>query len=125
MYRYLMAEQFLGATFVNLVEKDIFEIPISKLNEVEKTLDLMLRERHNTMLFSTTNDIFSVVEEYNDFFKINQDYIKLHSQLMVQLKGNQMQKNIFINKLNRYFVAGIPNDVFKTVTDIIESYVGE
>ena len=114
MCRYLMTDQFLGVTFTNLIKRNVFTIEFSKLSRIEKLVDQNLRKSYNTILCVTKNEIYSAIDEYNDFFSVNHDNIMLKNELAE-----------FIYKLDRYFTMGIPRDINIEVTRIIEKFIEE
>ena len=125
MCRYLMTDQFLGVTFANLIKRNIFNIEFSKLRRIEKIVDQNLRRSYNTILCVTKRDIYSAIDEYNDFFSANQDNIMLKNELAEKLEENILSRDEFIYKLDRYFTMGIPRDINSVVARIIEQCIEE
>lgn len=114
----ILTNQFLGATFTNMVKRNIYHIEISKLNQIEKTIDQSLRTTHNAMLLFSDNDILSTVDEYSDFFSINQNIIIIKKELS---KKNISDSNEhLISMLQKYFTASIPISIFDTLTSILD-----
>lgn len=125
MCRYLMTDQFLGVTFANLIKRNVFTIEFSKLSRIEKLVDQNLRKSYNTILCVTKNEIYSAIDEYNDFFSVNHNNIMLKNELAEELEKNDSYKKDFIYKLDRYFTMGIPRDINSVVARIIEQCIEE
>ncbi len=125
MCRYLMTDQFLGVTFTNLIKRNVYTIEFSELSRIEKLVDWNLRKSYNTILCVTKKDIYSAIDEYNDFFSVNHDNIMLKNEVAEKLEKNNSYKDEFIYKLHRYFTMGIPRDINTEVTRIIKQCIEE
>ncbi len=120
MCKSIFADQFLGATFANLIKQDVFEIEISRLSKLEKVIDKTLRDTHNTMLLFSSNDILSMADEYSDFFRIKQNTIALSKVIAAEIKGDIEKKEQLISILQQYFTSGIPNSINNTLSAILD-----
>ncbi len=119
MCRYIMADQFLGATFLGLIRKNMYKIEFSNLYEIEKKVDKTIREKHNAMLCVSMNEMYSIVENYNDFFQVKKNHILIRESLQKKLHEED-GKNQFIAVLNSYFMDGMPIDISKTVVETLD-----
>lgn len=108
MCRYLTADQFLGITFINLVKQDLFSIELPEINRIEKKIDSLIREKNQAVLCATEKDLYNVINTYNDFFSIKNNYIKIDNRM-------KNEKEELICNLQRYFLGGIPSDINETV----------
>lgn len=115
--RYLITEQFLGMIFSSLIEKDVFEIPLSDLSELEEQADRVLRKRNKTVLMLCSNDGFWGSEEYEEFFCVVEKKISLQKRL----KENDDKKSI-LEKIADCFTVGIPRDIKNTLTETVNNY---
>ena len=120
MCRYMMTEQFLGITFANLIEKNVFNIEISLFTEIEKKVDKIIRKYNDTMLCVSLKEIYSTVEEYNDFFEVRGSRIEVKDNIKNKLTTQNNKKN-FICILNNYFSEGIPTDINKSVNKVLNA----
>lgn len=120
MCRYIKADQFIGVTFSKLIEKNIFEIEISKLCSLEKEIDFEIRKSNDAMLCISMNEMYSVVEEYNDFFQVKKNSIVIKDYLQQRIKKER--ENV-MSEFFYYFVEGIPKDIHKTVYGTLESTI--
>lgn len=120
MCRYLMTQQFLGITFANLIEENLFDIDISVFNLIEKKVDKFIRKKNNAMMCVSLVEIYSTVEEYNDFFQVTGSKIKLIDDVQKKLKKD-IEKEKFISTLNDYFSAGIPEDINESLNTILRT----
>lgn len=119
MYKSILADQFLGATFANMVSRNIYEIEITRLSKIEKAIDKSLRDAHNAMLLFSSDDILATVDEYSDFFCINYDAIKLSEVIVSEIIADLEKKNSLIDIFQQYFTLGIPNSINKTLTTVL------
>ena len=120
MCKSILADQFLGATFANMVSRNIYEIEITKLSKLEKVIDKSLRDTHNAMLLFSTNDILTTVDEYSDFFSINYNAIALSDVIVSEIVADMEKKDHLISVFQQYFTSGIPNSINNTLTAILD-----
>jgi len=120
MCKSILADQFLGATFANMVSRNIYEIEITKLSKLEKIIDKSLRDTHNAMLLFSTNDILTTVDEYSDFFSINYNAIALSDVIVSEIVADMGKKDHLISVFQQYFTSGIPNSINNTLTAILD-----
>ncbi len=120
MCKSILADQFLGATFANMVSRNIYEIEITQLSKLEKVIDKSLRDTHNAMLLFSTNDILTTVDEYSDFFSINYNAIALSDVIVSEIVADMEKKDHLISVFQQYFTSGIPNSINNTLTAILD-----
>lgn len=120
MCKSILADQFLGATFTNMVRRNIYKIEITQLSKIEKVIDKSLRDAHNAMLLFSTNDILTTVDEYSDFFSINYDAIALSDVIISEIVADMEKKDHLISVFQQYFTSGIPNSINNTLTTILD-----
>lgn len=120
MCKSILADQFLGATFANMVSRNIYEIEITQLSKLEKVIDKSLRDTHNAMLLFSTNDILTTVDEYSDFFSINYNAIALSDVIVSEIVADMEKKDHLISVFQQYFTSGIPNSINDTLTAILD-----
>lgn len=121
MSKSILADQFLGATFANMVRHNIYEIEMSHLSELEKVIDKSLRDTHNAILLFSDNDILTTVDEYSDFFRLNHNAITLRDVIVSEIIEDFEKKDRLINIFHQYFTSGIPNSINTTLTAILDS----
>lgn len=119
MCRYMMAEQFLGITFTNLLRLNKFQIELSIFNQIENEVDKTIRKTNNAMLCASMNEIYSAIEEYNDFFQVNESKIVVNEIIQEKILQDN-EKDKFISVLNDYFITGIPLDINNVVNKILQ-----
>ena len=119
MYKSILADQFLGATFANMVRRDIYEIEITQLSKLEKEIDKSLRDTNNAMLLFSSDDILTTVDEYSDFFRINHNAITLSEVILADIKADFEKKDRLICTFQQYFTSGIPNSINNTLTALL------
>ena len=117
--RYLVAEQFLGATFSSLLKKNVLEIELEKLNRLEEIVDHALREENRAILTISSEQMFVTIEEYSDFFDLRDHSVTLQENLSNDFSK---RKEEVIAKIEEYFTLGIPNDIKKTLAEAIDKY---
>jgi len=117
--RYLVAEQFLGATFSSLLKKNVLEIELEKLNRLEEIVDHALREENRAILTISSEQMFVMIEEYSDFFDLRDHSVTLQENLSNDFSK---RKEEVIAKIEEYFTLGIPNDIKKTLVKAIDKY---
>lgn len=123
MSKIISANQFLGATFSSMIKKDRYEIRISNLNKIAKATDSSLRGIHDTVLSYTTHDVFSIVDEYSDFFSISNEVIELQKSIIEEIIDGVLLKNDFIDRLQEYFTSGIPKDINDTLLSLLDEEI--
>ena len=123
MYKSILADQFLGATFANMVSRNIYEIEITQLIKIEKEIDKSLRDTHNAMLLCSMNDILATIDEYSDLFHINYNAVKLSEAIISEIIDDLEKKNHIITMLQRYFTSGIPNSLNDTLTSVLNDII--
>lgn len=106
-----------------MVERDIFEIEISRLSQIEKVIDRSLRDVHNAMLLFSVNDILTTVDEYSDFFSITQNTIMLNEVFTAEFIKDIDYKRILVSRLQKYFTSGIPNSINNTLTAVLNEAI--
>ena len=119
MCKSILADQFLGATFSNMVRRNIYEIEITQLSKLEKVIDKSLRDTHNAMLLFSSNDILTTVDEYSDFFRINHNAIALSEVIVSEIITDLEKKDRLISIFQQYFTSGIPNSINNTLTAVL------
>jgi hypothetical protein len=117
--RHLQADNFIGTLFIKLLKENKTEISLKELNEIEKELDKELRKNNDTLIYVSTDDIYTIINTYN-FFKLNnrEGIIKLSDYSIERYNDN---KEEFLDILDSYFQAGIPNDIFKTIIEVFKN----
>lgn len=115
--RYLVTEQFLGMIFSSLIENNIFEISFSDLNILEKQADQVLRKKNKTILMVCSNAGIFGIEEYNDFFDVEEHKIMLQQKLR-----EKENKEHVLEKITDYFTIGIPKDIQETLKEAVNTY---
>ena len=115
MCRYIMTEQFLGTTFVRLLSRDIHRINMVYLDEIEREVSQTIREKNNAVLNVSRHEIYSMVEEYEDFFELNDNDICINRNVEKRILYNNNEKNNFISRLESHFYFGMPQDIAETV----------
>lgn len=119
MCKSILAEQFLGATFANMVSRGIYEIEMTSLSKLEKEIDRSLRSAHNAMLLFSSDDILTTVDEYSDFFHISQNAISLSSVIISEIVADLEKKDHLVSVFQQYFTSGIPNSINNTLTTVL------
>lgn len=116
MYRYINAEQIIGATFKELLSKDRKELSIDDLFKISENLNHKTRKDNNAVIRMSINQIYNVIDDYSSFFCIEDDVIKLSS---AGYKSYKEDNYLFMDSLDSYFCAGIPVDIKNTVNKMI------
>lgn len=119
MYRCINAEQVVGTTFVHLLKEDIRTITIEQLNNIEQLIDINIREKNNAVVYMSSNEILSIVEDYEEFFTLTHNKIELNYKLQEKIETQSSFKNQLIETLKEYFSLGIPKDIFSTVDNVL------
>ncbi len=119
MCRCMMTDQFIGITFLNLIKNNIFDIEFSSFNEIEKKVDMQIREKNNAMLCISWKEIYSTIDEYNDFFVLNHSKIEIKNN--TKLKHSKEEREHFLSRLYDYFTAGIPKDINSTINEVLQA----
>lgn len=122
MYRYIKADQFIGAMFFSLIPQNLYEIKIVELCKLEKEINSKLREYNKAILCASIKELYSTIDDYNNFFEIESDSVKIKKKYVSKFKISKEKKS-FEEKLNNYFVAGIPEDINKTFTKTLNQYI--
>lgn len=115
----MQTEQFLGMTFVNLLENNLQQIKMSMFNEIEKRIDTIIRKENNAILCVSRHEVYSIIDEYNDFFQVRENYIEICDNIKDKIKSKE-DKDEFVDILKTYFAVGIPEDISITVKAALE-----
>ncbi len=115
MCRYIYADQVIGTTFIELLKNNIMEISLEKLFKIERNLDRILRDENDTITCMSIKDVYSVVEDYQTIFEINNKIIKV--------KESSKKKDL-LELLDDYFKAGLPQDISSTIDSKVTELVG-
>jgi len=116
MCRYIYADQVIGATFIELLKKDIMELPLSKLFYLGRALDRVLRKENNAIVCMSIKDVYSTVDYYRGIFELSNGVLKLK-------KVGRSEE--LLETLNDYFKAGLPKDIIDTIDSLLSSLLGE
>jgi len=112
MSRFVKADQFLGAMFSNLVYNGKYEISMNEISKLEKEIYPILLQECNAVLYASTHAVYSAIDDYCDFFQIEKDNVSLNKELIFNFSKNSRSNNKkIVEKLNNYFVMGIPSDI--------------
>jgi hypothetical protein len=112
-------EQFLGMTFVSLLENNLQQIKLSMFNEIEKKIDNLIRKENDAILCVSMHEIYSTIDEYNDFFQVRENCIEICDDMKYKI-ASQEGKEDFVEILKSYFSLGIPEDISITVNSALE-----
>lgn len=123
MCRYLQAEQVIGYTFVELLEREKYEIALSRLSSLQRELEVVLRRETDTVVCSSDSDVYSLVSGYADFFHIKGNNVGIVDTQRGQIENNHEAREKFITKLKRYFLSGIPKDINQVMDEALRGMV--
>lgn len=115
MCRYVTAEQLLGLMFNNLIRKQLYNIDLTAFSIVEKKVQHIIRKKHNAILCTSKKEIYSIIDNYSDFFTLLDNKIIINRNLQ-----RDIDRDNFIYKIDKYFVDGIPNDISMTLKTKLE-----
>ena len=119
MCKSILADQFLGATFASMVKRNVYEIEMTQLSKLEKSIAKSLRDTHNAMLLFSSNDLLTTVDEYSDFFRINQNTITLSEVIVSEISEDLEKRERLVSIFQQYFTSGIPNSINTTLTAVL------
>lgn len=110
------ADQVIGTTFIELLKKNIMELPVYKLFYLERALDKVLRKENNTIVCMSIKDVYYTVDHYKGIFELSNEVLKL--------KKTERSEDL-LELLNDYFRAGLPKDITNTIDSQVLSLLGE
>ena len=120
MCRYVYSDQIIGSVFIHLLEQSRNEIAFSCLVKMVDDIDKTVYKQNNAILNITTRDIYSTIREYNDFFELSNDTLKLTNSLSLDYEHTEKNLSI-IKRLKQYFTVGIPNDIMSSMDKVVLS----
>lgn len=117
--RHLQADNFIGAVFIKLLKENKTEIFLKELNRIERALDNELRDKNNTLIYVSIDDVYTLINTYN-FFEIDsrENIIKLSDYSIERYNKN---KEEFLDTLDSYFQAGVPLDINETIMKVLDT----
>ncbi|HEX2927436.1 MAG TPA: hypothetical protein VHP38_14460, partial [Ruminiclostridium sp.] len=120
MCRYIQTEQFLGVTFVNLLQNNLQQIKLSLFSEIEKKVDQFIRKENNAILCVSSQELYSAIDEYQDFFQVRENCIEICDRMKPRIKTTEGKEDL-VEILKTYFSAGIPEDINNAVNLVLEN----
>lgn len=123
--RYIMGNQILGYTFIELIKNNIYEIKILDIGVIQNNVTKSIRIKNNAILNFTERSLYETLSIYEDFFELEESYVKINKNILSEIEKNVTAKKRFINRLERYFLFGIPLDINFTVKEEMENFLSE
>jgi hypothetical protein len=114
-----MGNQILGYTFMELLKNNTHQINMIKFTAIQSEVAKTIRIRNNAILNFTDQDLYEVLQTYDDFFELNDQWVQLNNYLVSRIEENAIEKRKLIHRLKLNFACGIPTDISYTVEQTI------